>query len=100
MYSMALAFVTTISCSCIWIYDKLKFYICKPQINNTYIKYIILFYLRIFFEKCAALLIYFSNLIYMYFHQGLKNLNVQKMIHHQNWNILFTCVCMYCCENG
>jgi hypothetical protein len=31
---------------------------------------------------CAALLIYFSNLIYMYFHQGLKNLDIQKMIYY------------------
>ncbi len=30
-----------------------------------------------------ALLIYFSNLIYMYFHQGLKNLDIHKMIYHQ-----------------
>jgi hypothetical protein len=30
----------------------------------------------------VVLLIYFSNLIYMYFHQCLKNLNIQKIIYH------------------
>ncbi len=34
------------------------------------------------FIKMCDFVNYFSNLIYMYFHQGLKKFNVQKMIYH------------------
>jgi hypothetical protein len=36
----------------------------------------------------VALLIYFANLIYMYFHQGLKNLDIHKIIYHHFFNLL------------
>jgi hypothetical protein len=41
----------------------------------------------------------------MYFYQGLKNLNIQKKWSFlkksfKDWNILFTYVWKYCCENG
>jgi hypothetical protein len=57
-------------------------------------------------RKCVVLLIYFSNLIYMYLHQGLKNVDIQEMIyHHFLLNLLkiefiFAFVWKYCCENG
>jgi hypothetical protein len=46
------------------------------------------------------LLIYLSNLIFMYFHQGLKNLNIQKMIYHHFFNIFkieIFCLLLYGC---
>jgi hypothetical protein len=39
-------------------------------------------FLGVCFKKSATLLIYFSNLIYMYFHQGFKNLDIWQMIYH------------------
>jgi hypothetical protein len=39
-------------------------------------------FLRIYFKKYVALFICFSNLIYMYFHQGFKNSDIQKMIYN------------------
>jgi hypothetical protein len=50
--------------------------------SNTYIKCISFYVFKFYFKNYATLLIYFSNLIYMYFRQGLKNLNIQKMIYH------------------
>ncbi len=44
--------------------------------NNTYTKYISFYGFKNSFKKNVALLIYFSNLIYMYFHQGFKYLNI------------------------
>jgi hypothetical protein len=49
--------------------------ICKPQMNITCIK-CIHFYVFKSFLKNAILLIFSSNLIYMYFHQGSKNLKI------------------------
>jgi hypothetical protein len=37
---------------------------------------LVFLFLRVFYFKCATLLIYFSNSIYMYFHQGSKTLEI------------------------
>jgi hypothetical protein len=50
--------------------------------NNTHTKCINFFVFKKSFQELCFLVIYFLNLIYMYFHQGLKNLSILKMIYH------------------
>lgn len=52
------------------------------------------------FLKSVASLIFFSNLIHMYLHKGLKKSKIQKVIYififfFKDWIFLFTCVCKY-----
>jgi len=51
-------------------------------LNALVLNALVFMFLGVPFKNCAILLIYFSNLIYMYFHQGLKNLDIQKLIYH------------------
>jgi hypothetical protein len=56
-------------------------------------------FLGVCFKKMCDLLIYFSNFIYMYFHQGFKNVDIQKMIYHHFllniFKIELFCLIMY-----
>ncbi len=50
-------------------------------------------------RKCVALLIYFSTITYMYFHQGLKNLDISKkwyiIIFKKKFKVETFCLLVY-----